>query len=234
MAESQEDDFSEIGNVCPKCCPMSRDVVWELVRPFVDLVPPGLPEPVEFKKRWSVFARYARQVEGWFRGELMFILDQLAPGQWQPEAGYDWNHRCKCDFELQLPRQDDGGIARVGVELKTAFVGRQGQNVYHLNYILDEGAGEGGGLLRDASRLTRSTGLAERVCLVYAYGRQDAFFTEGIDETVGLTRFVEQLSNRGELCQFPFRAELMCRGWSRTTGNEMALLSFAICIVPTC
>jgi hypothetical protein len=111
---------------------------------------------------------------------------------WWPEVGYDWCKGKKCDFVL---RGSAPGL--LGLETKTAFVGRQGARIpvpplpgrvdpiegglWSLNYYLTEGRGQEGGVLRDALRLRQSAALSCRGCLVFAYGEQEGLSADKCD-----------------------------------------------------
>jgi len=136
--------------------------------------------------------RKDRQVEGWFKGELMVVFDQ-AKGEgilssWEPEVSYDHGTtRLKCDFAI-VPTEDPGWI--IGVEVKTACLGMQHKRTleamahhddfeqtgpWRLKDVITGGAGRKGGLVRDADKLQNSQILREKVCLLFAYGKQDDF-----------------------------------------------------------
>jgi len=216
----EEDDFRDLGNRdCfqqePECVEIVRQLLWHFLEP----IPPNL-EPNDLVKRIRALASTGCQAEGWFKGEIMLLLSQMQTQSqiidWWPEVSYDWDEtrRRKCDFVLRL---NDASQTMVGIEVKTAFVGRQayrwlvptpegGWTVdegagqpWGLEYILTEGVGHNGGVLRDAVRLCRSEGLTERICLIYAYG-------EGAPSDPHA--FAERLSALGENTPIAFSASV--------------------------
>lgn len=75
--------------------------------------------------RLSLVARYDRQVEGYFKAEMMVLFDRLG-WEWWPEVTYPGGGRC--DFVVRMPGELQAHL--IGIELKAPFVGQQWRRVF--------------------------------------------------------------------------------------------------------
>jgi len=243
------DDFSDLGapehfQQGPKCA----DIVRRLICHFIPPIPPAATphRDRECDLRVQQFIAYDRQVEGWFKGEIMLLLSKMQKDQiinkWWPEVTYDGvgNGRTKCDFVVEVKGLDDEPVI-VGIEVKVAFVGTQWKRqlvvslegvptvvptqgaTWGLDYILTEGRGDRGGVLRDAVRLCRSDGLTEKICLIYAYG-------DGAPSDPWV--FAKRLSARGEKAQVKFSARILREDQPLFQGGGGFIQPFACWIKP--
>jgi hypothetical protein len=132
--------------------------------------------------RIQEFAEHGRQVEAWFKGELIRLFAKSNfINEAYSEVSHPRNNRLKYDFVLRTTQRG----RFTGMEVKTAFVGRQyrrrfspdtnevvtenGQR-WNLNYVITEGHNGKGGLVRDAHRLCDANDFSRRFCLIFAYG----------------------------------------------------------------
>ncbi len=140
------------------------------------------------KERLRLFIAKDRQVEGWFKGELMLVFDastQVAASCWEPEVTYNHgNGRSKCDFVLK-PRKNCKRL--IGVEIKTARPGWQHKRTLDrmakCRSDFDKGSSPLtsiiSGLVADAKKLRETDLLKERVCLLFAYGESQQVWRYG-------------------------------------------------------
>jgi len=243
MGQHNDEDFTDLGQLHeePNCADIVRQLIWHFLEP----VPPHLESNYLVEKiRGLAYA--GRQAEGWFKVELLsYLAKAKTRGEltdFWPEVTYDWDvsRRRKCDFALRL---NDAAQTMVGIEVKTAFVGKQGSRrlvrtpegrwtvvqtagqPWDLEYIRTEGAGHDGGVLRDVVRLCWSEGFDERVCLIYAYG-------EGVPSDPG--EFVETLNVIGDNPPTRYSATIP-NSWQGQTlfqGGEGFVQAFACWIRP--
>lgn len=196
--------------------------------------------------RIVLFRRWARQMEAWFAGEIMYVLEREVGrrvAHWWPQVRYNGaNARRMCDFVVELR---DGPEEFMGVEVKVGCVGPQGPRYlreradgtlyveegptqdWRLEFLLAEGQGENGGVRGDAIRLRRSR-FPLRVCLVFAYGQRAHLPDDAAQH------FVEALDGLGHDVQDPgdsFRAELIEEA-RYSFEPDAVLLAFACLITP--
>ena len=152
--------------------------------PYFQLILPQIIkhfQQTSSKDRLRLFAAKDRQVEGWFKGELMLVFEASAQvTAWEPEVTYDHgNGRAKYDFVLKPAKRRKSVI---GVEIKTACPGWQHKRTlakmaecrsdfdrkgpFPLTHIIS-------GLVGDAERLRETNLLKERICLVFVYGEAE-------------------------------------------------------------
>lgn len=109
-----------------------------------------------------LFADVQRQVEGWFKGELIYLFNSLKLN-WEPEASMPGFGKKKIDFKLVL---DDG---LVYLELKALYHGRQrGQTVDLGIYFYKDEVGIWGDMRKLAS-LPEGRGF----CVLFIYPKPD-------------------------------------------------------------
>ncbi len=124
----------------------------------------------------ALFLNPPRNMEGWFSGEVLTVLDNLKADYW-PEVRYDKGEREICDYILRLGQQ------LVGVEIKTAFSAKQGsryldreskciQTLEGQTWKLEH-AYYAKAVAIDAKRLAKNDDLIGCYCLVFAYGSKD-------------------------------------------------------------
>jgi len=74
--------------------------------------------------RVELFSRYARNVEGWFKGELLYLFHNLEEdgfiGEWGSEVRVAVDQKQRFDFKVEVV---NGPLI---IELKTLFHGMQG------------------------------------------------------------------------------------------------------------
>jgi len=114
-----------------------------------------------------LFAESERQVEGWFKGELIYLFSSLKAGgllsSWEPEALVPGLGKKKTDFKVTL---DDG---LVYVEIKALYHGWQrGQRVDLGIYFYKDDVGMWGDVVKLAS-LQDAFGF----CLLFVYPRPE-------------------------------------------------------------
>ena len=134
------------------------------------------------RKRLLLLIDKDRQVEGWFKGELMLVFEQTKnlnhPRGWVPEVSYEYAPRKKCDFVLIRAKRPRWVI---GLEVKTACPGPQHKRTLtkianndfdfeFANHRLTEVISD---LVRDCKKLKDSNLSNERVCLVFVYGKEN-------------------------------------------------------------
>ena len=120
--------------------------------------------------RVRLFSRYARQVEGWFKGELLHIFSNLEGAgeieDWASEVRIAPESRQRSDFRV---RRADGLL---WIEVKTLFHGIQaGQPVDLGIYFLK--SADGVGITEDLVKLMRVPD-GDTAVLLFAYPRPDA------------------------------------------------------------
>ena len=132
------------------------------------------------KDRIRVIAENDRNTEGWFKAELMFLLQQ-EPGleDWYPEVGHDTDaHSKKCDFVLRF--YEEGHPKLLGIEVKTAFVGKQIKRT--LDGISTEFEASWVGLtsykqgIADDGKKLASMDVDYKMCLVFVYGKSSTIW----------------------------------------------------------
>ena len=73
-----------------------------------------------------IFTQSQRQVEGWFKGELLYLFSSLKDQnqllRWESEALLPNNGRKKCDFKVTFNN------VPLFLELKTLYTGKQGSS----------------------------------------------------------------------------------------------------------
>ena len=206
--------------------PVCADVVHRLVAYFME---PVLRDE-ESDRRIRLFAQNGRQMETWFCGEIMYLLEQIkleqigrerALSKWWTEVRYGWQKpkkRKTCDIVLKITNGRGRKPTLAGIELKVGFAGRQRSRTlipvppYVRNGPLSQRFGledllgklDDGGVLSDAARLARSVDLKERVCLVFCYGSKIS------DRDV--KAFLRELNRLGAQLQgdwVPFKADIL-------------------------
>jgi len=244
-----EDKFNDLdaGDTGPvaQCENLIARLVWHFLGPVPN---PDVAEEVH--RRISAFAGRGRQNEKWFVGEMIPLLDDMkARGEfidWFPEVAYDEDVQqgsgtLKCDLVLKLPAAHGEAHVLAGVEVKVACMGRQPSarlvvrdgrgdmevtrgTPWNFDYILTEGGGDNGGVLRDALRLCASQALDERICLVFGYGDPTRAFDAHTDE------FAEKLS---ELAQGRFRVVMLhnCSGQYVIDAQAGRILQAFTCLI---
>jgi hypothetical protein len=143
------------------------------------------------KRRLRLLIENNRQVEGWFKGELMVVFSEsrhvfrqnASLSGWEPEVTYE--AKKKYGFVV---RPAGNREHLIGIEVKTGCPGRQyrrtlremAQNIpfadwtlWHLRSVITGGHGANGGILLDAKRLRYSMVLGEGICLLFAYGKNE-------------------------------------------------------------
>lgn len=111
----------------------------------------------------AVFAHAGRQVEGWFKGELLSLFSALQKASrlaaWASEASLPGLSKKKADFRVDL---DSGPVF---LELKTLFQGLQGASKIALGmYFYKDGVG----IWPDVQRLANLT-KGRGFCLLFLY-----------------------------------------------------------------
>ncbi len=182
------------------------------------------------KERSFLLINRDRQAEAWFKVELMIVMNELEEDgviyKWYSEVTYKEKRKGKSptyDFVVK----DRGGRC-MGIEVKTAFVGRQKKrplpkipadkddfrdppgSSYPLSFYLTNGRNGKGGVAGDAFRLIKVPDrfLAKRICLLFAYGCQDKFSRFGkktIDPNDVPKHFTEALQDKIK----PIKAKLV-------------------------
>ena len=104
--------------------------------------------------RVELFSRYARNVEGWFNGELLYLFHAMAAegliGEWGSEVRVAPGQQRRFDFKLQV----QGGP--LFLELKTLFHGIQAGQPVDLGVYFPR-TDDGVGITGDVIKLMRVT-----------------------------------------------------------------------------
>lgn len=182
---------------------------------------------------------YARQMEDWFKVEMMEVLRRSCDliVEWSPEVHYEWCPKKMCDFVLQARPTEPCQL--IGIEIKTGGAVKQGtrrlvqgpEETCRVEFV-NEGfwplSWMQPGVAQDARRLVRSKCFTDRICLLFAYGPLDEQFQENI---AGFAHNLDALGPEGEP---PFHAETIgdvAEGYGRIDlgGDEiMCILAFRI------
>ena len=118
------------------------------------------------KNEVEVFARNDSRIEGWFKGEMLILLDGLrkkgAVAQYSREANlYSGTKRHQVDFELKI------GDAKHLVELKAPCISQAQGTPRNLNFYFSD---DNMGLFKDMRKLDTIDGL-NRWIIAFIYPR---------------------------------------------------------------
>ncbi len=120
--------------------------------------------------RIQLFSRHARNVEGWFKGELLYLFSNLASakavGDWASEVRIAPESKQRSDFRVRL---SDGML---WVEVKTLFHGIQGGQPVDLGVYFPRSA-DGVGVTDDLVKLLRIPE-GNKELLLFVHPRPDA------------------------------------------------------------
>jgi len=118
-------------------------------------------------QRVELFSFYARNVEGWFKGELLYLFNSLEKsgrvGPWGSEVRVTADGKQRADFRATLA---DGPIY---LELKTLFHGVQAGQAVDLGIYFPRTA-DGVGITGDVIKLLRATE-GNKVLLLFVHPR---------------------------------------------------------------
>jgi len=119
----------------------------------------------------EAFTRAQRQVEGWFKGELIYPFADLLGTQrvsaWEPEATFTPGDKKKCDFILDVLD------SRVFLEVKALYHGRQRAAKFGLDiYPYKDTVGIWGDVLKLSSL---SSGLGYNLLFIYPKPEPEAW-----------------------------------------------------------
>ncbi|HUU63885.1 MAG TPA: hypothetical protein VMX96_08235 [Dehalococcoidia bacterium] len=110
----------------------------------------------------QLFTEAERQVEGWFKGELIYLFSSLK-ANWEPEASIPSLGKKKIDFRLRL---DDSPVY---AEIKALYHGRQRGQVVDLGiYFYKDNVGIWG----DVQKLA-SVAEGHSFCILFIYPRPE-------------------------------------------------------------
>lgn len=112
--------------------------------------------------RYGSFARHGVQVEGWFKGELLLVLDRLRAGgaihEIDREVAFEPSSRRRIDLVVTI------GSVRHWIELKHWLIGEQSGTRYRaVTYFSDPSSV---GILSDVRKLSEGRHSDERWLLV--------------------------------------------------------------------
>jgi hypothetical protein len=114
-------------------------------------------------KKVEAFTRAQRQVEGWFKGELIYLFSDLLGGArlsaWEPEALLSAADKKKCDFVVDVLD------SRVFLEVKALYHGKQRAAKFGLDiYLYKDTVGIWGDVLKLSSL---SSGFGYNLLFIY-------------------------------------------------------------------